>query len=117
MDPAIATVVSTTLGRDQRMGIIHVSTVTTSMDILNLGGPPITVGCQGVTVDELAEDLADDPPNCICIYVLLPYLWENCVHNSCSLKFKLWLLLKSHIVHCCMLYLTQVFTHLCNIFV
>ena len=38
-EPAIAMVVSTSMGRDQRMGAVHVSTVTASMEILNLEAP------------------------------------------------------------------------------
>ena len=63
MEPTIAMVISTSMGRDQRMDAVYVSTVTASMEIMNLEAPSIVVGCQGTTVEELAEeDLAEGHP-------------------------------------------------------
>ena len=39
MEPMIAMVVSTSMGRDQRMGAVHVSSVTALMKILDLEAP------------------------------------------------------------------------------
>ena len=39
MEPAITMVISTSMGRDQRMGAVYVSTVTASMEIMNLEAP------------------------------------------------------------------------------
>ena len=36
MEPAIAMVISTSMGMDQRMGVVYVSTVTALMEIMNL---------------------------------------------------------------------------------
>ena len=58
--PTITTVISTSMGRDQRMGAVYVSTMTASMEIMNLEAPSMAVGHQGATVEELAEeDLAE----------------------------------------------------------
>ena len=39
MEPVIATVISTSMGRDQRMDAVYVSTVTASIEIMNLEAP------------------------------------------------------------------------------
>ena len=39
MEPAIATVISTSMGRDQRTGAVYVSTMTAYMEIMNLEAP------------------------------------------------------------------------------
>ena len=39
MEPTIATVISTSMGRDQRTGAVYVSTVPASMEIMNLEAP------------------------------------------------------------------------------
>ena len=44
------------------MGTVYVSIVTTSMGIMNLEAPSMVVGCQGATVEEVAEDLAEGHP-------------------------------------------------------
>ena len=63
IEPMIATVISTSVGRDQRMGIVYVSTMTALMGIMNLEAPSMAVGYQGATVEELAkEDLAEGHP-------------------------------------------------------
>ena len=63
MEPAIATVIYTSMGRDQRMSAIYVFTMTTLMGIMNLEAPSMAVGCQGATVEELVEeDLAEGHP-------------------------------------------------------
>ena len=63
MDPAIAMVISTSMGRDQRMCTVYVSTLTASMEIMNLEAPSMVVDHQGATVEELAkEDLAEGCP-------------------------------------------------------
>ena len=60
MEPKIAMVISTSMGRDQRMGTVYVLTVTALMKIMNLEAPLMVVGHQGATVEELAkEDLAE----------------------------------------------------------
>ena len=60
MDPTVATVISTSMWKDQGMGAACVSTVTTSMEIMNLEAPSVVIGCQRTTVEELAEeDLAE----------------------------------------------------------
>ena len=61
--PTIGTVISTSMGRDQRMGTVYVSTRTTPIGIINLEAPSRAVGHQGATVEELAkEDLVEDHP-------------------------------------------------------
>ena len=63
MEPAIAMVISTSMGRDQRMGTVYVLTMTTLMGIMNLEAPSMVVGCQGARVEELAEeDLVEGCP-------------------------------------------------------
>ena len=44
IEPVIATVISTSMGRNQRMGTVYVSTVTTSMEIMNLEATSMAVG-------------------------------------------------------------------------
>ena len=62
-EPAIAMVVSTSMGRDQGMGATCVSTVTDSMEIMNLEARSVAVGCQGATMEELVEeDLTEGYP-------------------------------------------------------
>ena len=63
MESVIATVISTSMRRDQRTGAVYVSIMTTSMEIMNLEAPSMVVGHQGATVEELAEeDLAEGCP-------------------------------------------------------
>ena len=63
IEPMIATVISTSMGRDQRMGAVYVLTVNASMKIMNLEAPSMAVSCQGATVEELMEeDLAEGCP-------------------------------------------------------
>ena len=48
MEPTVAMVITTSMGKDQRMGAACVlSTVTASMEIMNLEAPSVAVGCQG----------------------------------------------------------------------
>ena len=62
-EPTVATVISTSMEKDQGMGAACVSTVTDSMEILNLEALSVVVGCQGATVEELVEeDLAEGCP-------------------------------------------------------
>ena len=63
MEPAKATVISTSMGRDQRTGAVYVLAVTALMGIMKLEAPSMAVGCQGATMEELAkEDLAEGHP-------------------------------------------------------
>ena len=63
IEPMIATLISTSMGRGQRMGAVYVLTMTTLMGIMNLKALSMAVGCQGATVEELAkEDLAEGHP-------------------------------------------------------
>ena len=59
IEPMVTTVISTFMGQDKRMGTVYVSTVTASMEIMNLEAPSMAVGHQLTTVEELAEDLAE----------------------------------------------------------
>ena len=76
MEPMIATVISTSMGRDQRMGAVYVLTMTTSMEIMNVEALSMAVGCQGSTMEELVEeDLVEGHPwQC---KLLLPILLEE----------------------------------------
>ena len=63
VEATVAMVVSTTMGQDQIMGIIYVSTVTTSIEVYRNWRPPSAVDCQGTTVMELREeDLVEGQP-------------------------------------------------------
>ena len=63
IEPAIATVISTSMGRDQRMGTVYVLTVTALLGIMNLEASSMAVGHQGAIVEELAkEDLVEGHP-------------------------------------------------------
>ena len=63
VEPAVAMVVSTTMGQHQIMGAIYVSTVTASIEVMKLEATSLAVGCQGATVVELMEeDLAEGHP-------------------------------------------------------
>ena len=45
------------------MGAVYISTMTASMEIMNLEATSMAVDCQGATVEELAkEDLVEDHP-------------------------------------------------------
>ena len=56
----VATVTSSTMCQDQTVGTIYLSTVTTSMGLMNLEAPSAMVGCLGLTIEELMEeDLAE----------------------------------------------------------
>ena len=60
IESMIATVISTSMGRDQRTGAVYVSTVTALMGVMNLEAPSMAVGHQRATVEELAkEDLVE----------------------------------------------------------
>ena len=62
IEPMIAMVIFTSMGRDQIIGAVYVSTVTASMEIMNLEAP-MAVGCWEATVEELIEeDLAEGCP-------------------------------------------------------
>ena len=63
VEPAVATVISTTMCQDQTMGAVYLSTITTSMGLMNLEAPSAAVGHQGLTLEELKEeDLAEGHP-------------------------------------------------------
>ena len=63
IEPMIATMISTSMGRDQRIGAVYVSTMTTLMGIMNLEAHSMVVGHQGATVEELVEeDLVEGHP-------------------------------------------------------
>ena len=63
VEPTVATVISTTMCQDQNMGAIYLSTVTTSMGLMNLKAPSVAVDHQGPTLEELTEeDLAEGHP-------------------------------------------------------
>ena len=63
VEPAVATVIFSTMYHDQTTGAIYLSTVTTSMGLMNLGAPSVAVGHQGLTQEELTEeDLAEGCP-------------------------------------------------------
>ena len=63
VEPTVATVVSTTMGQDQIMGAIYVSTVTASIEVMKLEATPSEVDHQGATVVELPEeDLVEGHP-------------------------------------------------------
>ena len=71
IEPTITIVISTSMGRDQSRGTVYVSTMTASMETMNLEAPSMVVGCQGTTVEELTkEDLVEG-----CI------LLKNCLYN------------------------------------
>ena len=60
VEPTVAMVISSTMCEDQTMGAIYLLTVTTSMGLMNLEALSVVVGCQGPTVEKLAEeDLAE----------------------------------------------------------
>ena len=81
IEPTIATVISTSMERDQRMGTVYVSIITTSMGIINLEAPSMAVGFQGATVEELVEeDLGEGCPWLLWI-IALPSYHKNCVFN------------------------------------
>ena len=62
------------------MGAVYVLTMTASMEIMNLEAPSMVAGCQGATVEELAEeDLAEDCPDSCSMPLLI--LLKNCVYN------------------------------------
>ena len=54
--PAVATVTSTVMCQDQTIGAIYLSTVMTSMGLMNLKAPSVVVGHWGLTIEELMED-------------------------------------------------------------
>ena len=63
VEPTVATVISTTMCQDQTMGIIYLSTVATSMGLMNLEATSAADGYQGLTLEELTEeDLAEGCP-------------------------------------------------------
>ena len=63
MEPMIAMVISTSVGRDQGTGTIYVPTVTALMEIMNLEVPQWQSATRGATVEELMEeDLAEGCP-------------------------------------------------------
>ena len=65
-EPTVARVVSTTMGQDQIMGTVYVSTITASIEVMKLEAPSLVVGCQGATIMELTEeDLAEGCPRLI----------------------------------------------------
>ena len=62
IEPMIAMVISSSMGRDQSMGAVYVSTVTALIEIMNLEAP-IGSRLLGATVEELVEeDLAEGCP-------------------------------------------------------
>ena len=56
VEPTVVTVISTTMCQDQTMSAIYLSTVTTSIGLMNLEAPSEAVGCQGPTLEELTEE-------------------------------------------------------------
>ena len=63
MEPTIMMVISTSMGQDQVTDEVYVSTMTASMGITNLGALSVAVGCQGATLEKLAEkDLVEGCP-------------------------------------------------------
>ena len=52
----VATVTSHTMCQDQTTGIVYLSTVTTSMGLMNLEVTSVMVGHQGLTVEGLMEE-------------------------------------------------------------
>ena len=63
VEPAVATVISTTMCKDGTTGAIYMSTVTASMGLMNLEAPSVVVGCQGPTIGKLTEEgLAEGCP-------------------------------------------------------
>ena len=62
-ESTVTTVISTTMCQDQTTGAIYLSTLTTSMGLMNLEAPSAAVGCQGLTIEELTEeDLVEGCP-------------------------------------------------------
>ena len=62
-EPAVFTVISTTMCQDQTTGTIYMSTVTTSMGLMNLETTSVVVDHQGPTLEELIEeDLVEGSP-------------------------------------------------------
>ena len=55
-ESAVTAVFSTTMWQDQTTGAIYLSTVTTSMGLMNLEAPSVAVGHQGSTIEELMEE-------------------------------------------------------------
>ena len=63
LEPGLRMAISTSVGRCPSMGIIFMSTLTSSMEVMNLEAPSEVAGCQGAKVKELAgEDLAEGHP-------------------------------------------------------
>ena len=56
VEPTVAMVISSTICQDQTTGTVYLSTVTTSMGLMNLEAPSVAVGCQGPTIEELTEE-------------------------------------------------------------
>ena len=56
VEPKVASVVSTTMGHNQIMGAVYVSTVTTSIEVMKLEAPSLAVGYQGAIIVELTEE-------------------------------------------------------------
>ena len=63
LEPSLRMVMSTSVGRCPSTGTIFMSTLTTSMEVMNLEALSEAEGCQGAKVKELAgEDLAGGCP-------------------------------------------------------
>ena len=63
VEPAMATVISTTICENWTMGAVYLPTVTASMGLVNLKAPSVVVGCQGLAIEELTEeDLVEGCP-------------------------------------------------------
>ena len=56
MEPAVETVISTTMCHDQTTGAVYLSTVTTPMGLMNLEAPSLAADCKGLTLEELKEE-------------------------------------------------------------
>ena len=80
IQPTITTVISMPVGRDERMGTVYMSTMNASMEIMNLETFLMVVGCQGATLEELAEkDLVGAASDCCELSLYHPT--TNCVYN------------------------------------
>ena len=81
MEPVVAMVISTSMEKDQRMGAACVSTVTASMEIMNLEAPSVAVGHKGLQLRNWQKKIWQRAtPECVTH--CFPFSWKNCVHNS-----------------------------------
>ena len=81
MEPTVAAVISTSMGKDQRMGAACVSIVTASMEIMNLETLSVAVGHQGLQWRNWQKKTWQRAaPNCVTHH--LPFSSRNCVDNA-----------------------------------